>query len=296
MTDEPGPQATPAVENGLPTRIAGVAIGGAGVLLAASTVVWPTKIVAVRVPEVGDFTKGYEQLIWSWGRQVVYTSDGVLLDAFSGPNPVPRLVLLVVVLLLAAGGLIFRAVSEGAPGVLASAVGTALALATVGGSVVERLSVDDRSIGLQPGLVVVTTTVGWLEVTSVALLTAALAVLVVPHLLPRTTDLLARWVALAVARVRERRAGDVAGDAAAGDSAGDAGGDAGGADPAQAGDADPARAGETDPARAGGTSPLVATLREPGASGPGRTPAVGFRDQDPSGPDDAGTPGSRPRH
>ena len=78
--------------------MAGVALGGAGVLLAASTAVWPTKVVAVRVPEVGDFTKGYEQLIWSWGREVVYTSDGVLLDAFSGPDPVPRLVLLVVVL------------------------------------------------------------------------------------------------------------------------------------------------------------------------------------------------------
>ena len=45
------------------TRVAGAALGGVGVLLAASTAVWPTKVVAVRVPEVGDFTKGYEQLV-----------------------------------------------------------------------------------------------------------------------------------------------------------------------------------------------------------------------------------------
>jgi hypothetical protein len=183
-----------------------VALGGAGVLLAASTAVWPTKIVAVRVPEVGDFTKGYEQLIWSWGREVVYTSDGVLLDAFSGPNPVPRLVLLVVVLVLAAGGLVVRLVVDGRRGELAAAVGTALALATVAASVVQRLSVDDRSIGLQPGLVVVTTTFGWLEVMSVALLAAALAAFVVPVLLPRVADSFTHTVGGFTGRLRQRRA------------------------------------------------------------------------------------------
>jgi len=188
------------------TRLAGVALGGAGILLAASTVVWPTKIVAVRVPEVGDFTKGYEQLIWSWGREVVYTSDGVLLDAFSGPNPVPRLVLLVVVLVLAAGGLVVRLVADGRRGELAAAVGTALALATVAASVVQRLSVDDRSIGLQPGLVVVTTTFGWLEVVSVVLLATALAVLVVPVLLPRVADSVTGTVDAIAGRLRQRRA------------------------------------------------------------------------------------------
>ncbi|WP_256794461.1 hypothetical protein [Terrabacter sp. Ter38] len=188
------------------TRLAGVALGGAGILLAASTVVWPTKIVAVRVPEVGDFTKGYEQLIWAWGREVVYSSDGVLLDAFSGPDPVPRAVLLVVVLLLATAGLTARLVRGGRPGELASGVGLALALATVAASVVQRLSVDDRTIGLQPGLVVVTTTVGWLEVTSVVVLTAALAVLVVPVLLPRVADSVTGTVDAVAGRLRQRRA------------------------------------------------------------------------------------------
>ncbi|CAN7553164.1 hypothetical protein LJR027_003776 [Terrabacter sp. LjRoot27] len=206
MTDGPAHDADPAAGAGWRTRVAGVAIGGVGVLLAASTAVWPTKVVAVRVPEVGDFTKGYEQLIWSWGREVVYTSDGVLLDAFSGPDPVPRLVLLVVVLALAAAGLLLRLVRAGRPGELASAVGTALALATVAGSLVQRLSVDDRTIGLQPGLVVVTTTVGWLEVVSVALLTVALAVLVVPVLLPRVADSVTGAVAGVAARLRQRHA------------------------------------------------------------------------------------------
>src|SRR5690242_3492285 len=203
---EPGRRAVPAAEMsagpvrdvvpssgaGLRMRVARSALGGAGVLLAASTAVWPTKVVAVRVPEVGDFTKGYEQLIWSWGREVVYTSDGVLLDAFSGPDPVPRLILLVTVLVLAAAGLLVGVVRAGRRGELCAAVGTSLALATVTASVVERWSVDDRTIGLQPGLVVVTTTVGWLEVASVVLLTAALAALLVPVLLPRVAAALSR--------------------------------------------------------------------------------------------------------
>ena len=124
-------------------RLAGAALGGVGVLLAASTTVWPTRVFAVQVPEVGDFTKGYEQRIWSWGRQVVYSSDGVLLDGFGGPNPVARLVLLVVVLVLAAAGLATWVVVPGRRGELTAAVGLGLALATVTGSVVERVSFDD---------------------------------------------------------------------------------------------------------------------------------------------------------
>lgn len=206
MTDGPAHDADPAAGAGWRTRVAGVALGGVGVLLAASTVVWPTKVIAVRVPEVGDFTKGYKQLIWSWGREVVYTSDGVLLEAFSGPNPVPRLVLLVVVLVLAAAGMVTRIVVPGRRGELAAAVGTALALATVTASVVQRLSVDDRTIGLQPGLVVVTTTFGWLEVVSVGLLGATLAVLLVPVLLLRVADSAARAVGAVAGRLRQRRA------------------------------------------------------------------------------------------
>jgi len=237
------------------TRWAGLALGAAGVLLAASTTVWPVKVVAVRVPEVGDFTKGYEQLIWSWGREVVYTSDGVLLDAFSGPNPVPRLGLLVLVLVLATSGLLARLVRPGWRGELASAAGTALALGTVAASVVERLSVDDRSIGLQPGLVVVTTTIGWLEVVSVVLLTAALGVLVVPVLLPRVAQSLSVRAAAAAARLRGRRTAGVDGDAGVPGSGG---------------------AGHE-----GRPPPLVANLLEPGSVGSGRAPAVGFSDTHP---------------
>ena len=204
MTDGPVREVASSSGAGLRMRVAGSALGGAGVLLAASTAVWPTKVVAVRVPEVGDFTKGYEQLIWSWGREVVYTSDGVLLDAFSGPDPVPRLVLLVTVLVLAAAGLLVGVVRAGRRGELCAAVGTSLALATMTASVVDRWSVDDRTIGLQPGLVVVTTTVGWLEVASVVLLTAGLAALLVPVLLPRVAAALSRRMGDVGARLRAR--------------------------------------------------------------------------------------------
>jgi hypothetical protein len=247
MTHVPVPVADPTPLSGWRTRVAGVALGGVGVLLAASTTVWPTKIVAVRVPEVGDFTKGYEQLIWSWGREVVYTSDGVLLDAFSGPDPVPRLVLLVVVLLLAAAGLAARLVRAGRPGELAAGVGLALALATVAGSVVQRLSVDDRTIGLQPGLVVVTTTVGWLEVVSVVVLTAALAGILVPVLLPRVAASVGGRAAHASARLTSRR------HSRATDGRGDA------------------------PAAPSATRP-VAALREVAPPGTTHTPSVGFSD------------------
>ncbi|GAA2747339.1 hypothetical protein GCM10009868_36420 [Terrabacter aerolatus] len=180
-----------------PRRVLGAVLGGVGVLLAASTTVWPTSVLAVRVPEVGDFTKGYEQRIWSWGRQVVYSSDGVVLDAFAGPDPVARLVLLVVVLLLAAAGTVGWLVVPGRSGELGAAVGLSLALACVTASVVERVSFDDRSIGLQPGLVEVTTVAGWLEVAAVAVLGLALVVVAVPVLLPRPTAALeVRAVAL----------------------------------------------------------------------------------------------------
>lgn len=223
-------------------RVAGAVLGGAGVLLAASTAVWPTSVLAVRVPEVGDFTKGYEQRVWSWGRQVVYTSDGVVLDAFAGPDPVSRLVLLVVVLALAAAGVAVGVIGHGRRRELLPAVGLALALATVTESVVERVSFDDRSIGLQPGLVVVTTVAGWLEVAAVVLLAAALALVVVPVALPGPT-----------AAVAERLSGLVA--------------------------RRPARAADPDPAAPPATRP-IATLRDEAVPGSTHTPSVGFSDDD----------------
>lgn len=187
-------------------RLAGAALGGVGVLLAASTIVWPTRVFAVRAPEVGDFTKGYEQRIWSWGRQVVYSSDGVLLDAFGGPNPVARLVLLVVVLVLAAAGLATWVVVPGRRGELTAAVGLGVALATVTGSVVERVSFDDRSMGPQPGLVEITTTAAWLEVVSVGVLAVTLALVVVPVMLPGGSAALEHRASLVLQRLAPLRA------------------------------------------------------------------------------------------
>jgi hypothetical protein len=186
-------------------RVAGAALGGVGVLLAASTTVWPTRVFAVRAPEVGDFTKGYEQRIWSWGRQVVYSSDGVLLDAFGGPSPVARLVLLVVVLVLAAAGLLAWVVIPGRRGELMVAVGLGVALATVTGSIVERVSFNDRSMGPQPGLVDVTTTAAWLEVGSVGVLAVTLALVVIPVVLPGPSAALEHRVALVLQRFRAPR-------------------------------------------------------------------------------------------
>ena len=183
-------------------RVAAGALGGAGLLLAASTTVWPTTVFAVRVPEVGDFTKGYEQHVWSWGRQVVYSSDGLVLDAFAGPDPVARLVLLAAVLLLGAAGLVTGVVVGGRRGELLAGIGLGLAVGVVGSSVVERWSFDVRSIGLQPGLVEVTTPSGWLEAVSVPVLLAVLAVLALPVVLPGPTAAASRRVAVVVARLR----------------------------------------------------------------------------------------------
>jgi hypothetical protein len=188
-------------------RLVGAALGGVGLLLAASTTVWPTRVFAVRAPEVGDFTKGYEQRIWSWGRQVVYSSDGVVLDAFAGPDPVPRLVLLLVVLVLAAAGLVAWVVVQGRRGELLAAVGLALALATVTSSVIERVSFDDRSMGPQPGLSEVTTTAAWLEVASVGVLAVTLALVVVPVVLPGPSAALERRASLVVRHVAALRDG-----------------------------------------------------------------------------------------
>ncbi|WP_374967762.1 hypothetical protein [Terrabacter sp. BE26] len=186
-------------------RVAITTIGGLGVLLAAATAIWPTTVLAVRAPEVGDFTKGYEQRTWSWGRQVVYSSDGVLLDAYGGPNPVPRLVLLVGVLACASVGLAWRMARPGRPAHLVAAVGTALALATVTASLVERLSFDERSIGLQPGLVRITTLTGWLELAAVCALALTLA-LIVAAALPGPADALAGRLSAVWARsTRSRR-------------------------------------------------------------------------------------------
>ncbi|GAA2487024.1 hypothetical protein [Terrabacter carboxydivorans] len=251
----PGAAADRPVDSrvGLPLRVAVAVLGGVGVLLAAATAVWPTTVLAMRVPEVGDFTKGYEQRVWAWGRQVVYSSDGVVLDAFGGPDPVSRLVLLVVVLVLAAAGLLGWLLMADRRGQVAGAAGLALALATVTGSVVARVSFDDRSIGLAPGLVEVTTVAGWLEVVSVGLLGLALVVLVAPVLLPGPAYALGARVSTVAARWAGRRGSLPEG-------------------------APPSRG-----TRGRSSTGDVATLREAAPPGSTHTPSVGFSDDEPRG-------------
>ena len=124
----------------------------------------------------------------------------------------PRLVLLVVVLVLAAAGLVGVGRRAGRRGELLAAVGLALALATVTASVVERVSFDDRSIGLQPGLVDVTTTAAWLEVVSVGVLAVALALVVVPVVLPGPSAALGTCRSCAAPHVAQPLAGRLARD------------------------------------------------------------------------------------
>ena len=230
-------------------RAAIATVGGLGVLLAATTAIWPTTVLAVRAPEVGDFTKGYEQRTWAWGRQVVYSSDGVLLDAYGGPNPVPRLVLLVAALACASVGLGWWVARPGRSAQLFAAVGTALALATVAASLVERLSFDERSIGLQPGLVRITTLAGWLELAAVCALALTLALLVATAL-PGPADALAARLSAVWARpVRNRSAAGAA-------------------------------MLETDAVAERSSVQRVARLRDASSPGSTRTPAVGFSDDD----------------
>ena len=92
----------------------------------------------------------------------------------------------------------------GRRGELLAAVGLAVALATVTASVVERVSFDDRSIGLQPGLVDVTTTAAWLEVVSVGVLAVTLALVVVPVVLPGPSAALEHRASLVLQRLASR--------------------------------------------------------------------------------------------
>jgi hypothetical protein len=168
-------------------RVAGL-VAAVGILCAATTTVWPTKIVALRTPGVGDGTQGYEHHMWSWGREAVYSSDGVMIDGYSGPVPIASLVFLVVALVLAASGVVAWLLLGGPRGELLGVAGTAVAAAVVMQSVVARLAFDDRTLGLEPGLVVVTPLAGWLQYAAACLLVAALALMLVlalaPELLP----------------------------------------------------------------------------------------------------------------
>jgi hypothetical protein len=186
--------------------LAGV-VAAFGILCAATTTIWPTKIVVLRTPEVGDFTKGFEHRIWSWGREAVYSSDGVPFRGYSGPVPTLSLVFLVLVLVLGAAGAAVWLLLPGRRGEVLGVTGTALAASAVVQSVVARLAFDDRTLGLQPGLVVVTPVAGWLQYAAACLLVAALLLmlvqLLVPDLLPsigRTTRRLSRTAAERAAR------------------------------------------------------------------------------------------------
>jgi hypothetical protein len=205
MTGQPAAAAAAA---GVVDRTRGVAVAGtvtglAGVVLAASTTIWPTLVLSLRMPEVGDFTRGSERSFWAWGRDVIsYTSNGLVLDDDLGPHPVPRLVLLVLVLCLAAGALVALLVRPARLAELAGATCTALALGTVVSSAVWRWSFDDRTAMLQPGVRTVTTAAGWLENLAVVLLAAAIVLLLGRQLFPRASVALADRVAESWRRLR----------------------------------------------------------------------------------------------
>lgn len=168
--------------------VAGAVAGLAGALLAASTTIWPTLVLSVRMPEVGDFTRGSERSFWAWGRDVIsYTSNGLVLDDDLGPHPVPRLVLLVLVLVLAVAGFAVVLARPGRRGELFAVTCTALASGAVASSAVWRWSFDDRTALLQPGVRTVTTAAGWFETVAVALLVVALVLLLGPTLFPRAS-------------------------------------------------------------------------------------------------------------
>jgi len=189
-------------------RWAGGTVALVGILCAASTTVWPTKIVALHTPEVGDFTKGFEHRIWSWGREAVYSSDGVPFDAYSGPVPTLALVFLVLVLALAAAGVVAWLGWPGRRGEVLGVAGTALAAAAVGQSVVSRVSFDDTTIGLQPGLAVVTPVAGRLEYAAAVLLVSGLVLMLEPRL-PRKARSAARSAVVSVsARAARARIAD----------------------------------------------------------------------------------------
>ena len=165
-------------------------------MAAGATTVWPTLVLSVRMPRTGDPTRGSEQRFWAWGRDVVsYTSDGLVLDDDIGPHPVPRLLLLVAVLVLAGVALVAVAARPGRRTELLGAVGSALALGTVASSAVARWSFDDRTAMLQPSVRAVTTAAGWLESFAVVLLLATLCLLLGPSSFPRVSATVGSGVA-----------------------------------------------------------------------------------------------------
>ncbi|MGW5238253.1 hypothetical protein ACWEOW_04935 [Monashia sp. NPDC004114] len=191
-------------------------IGALGILCAASTTIWPTRIEAVRTPEVAGVTQGFEHRIWSWGREAVYSADGVQFDAYSGPTPTLTLVFLVVVLLLGAAGVAAWLLLPDRRGGMLGAAGVALAAAAVGASVAARLAIDDRRLGLEPGLVVVTPVAGWLEYAAALLLAVALALMLVLELVPRALPKLAEVPGRLVRALAQGSGREAAGDDADG--------------------------------------------------------------------------------
>ena len=90
MTGQPAPPARHGSTVGRTRVVAhvGAVAGLAGVLLAATTTIWPTMVLSLRMPEVGDFTRGSERSFWAWGRDVIsYTSNGWCSTTTSGPTP-----------------------------------------------------------------------------------------------------------------------------------------------------------------------------------------------------------------
>lgn len=146
-----------------------------GVVLAVPSLVGPTWLQTVSDRQRGELLS--QQWQWSWGRVDLTGLTGVELDLV--PNPV-GLVVAVVLLVLGAVGVVAWMLREGPVGVIAP-----MALALLAGRLLttsaERHGRSFREeVGSEAGLSISSgsTTAGWLETLSAAVLLVAVALMV----------------------------------------------------------------------------------------------------------------------
>jgi len=190
----------------VPGRAAAGALAVVGLLLAATTAVWPTRALVLTTAEVGEFHRVLRTEQWSWGRELSVAENGATYDAASGPPNLVALVVLCTVLALALAGVVTWLVVPGRTGEVAGPAGIAAGLATVAQSWAARVASPDASRGLVPGLTSQTLPAGHLESVAGALLGVALLLALRPALVASAARAW-RTVAEAVERGRadERR-------------------------------------------------------------------------------------------